>query len=43
MTEISLSTNEDVVDRNVNELDEIANQTHHDKANSGSSSSLGEF
>ena len=43
MTEFSLSTNEDVVDRNVNEFDEIADQTHHDEANSGSGSSLGEL
>ena len=39
----SLGTNENIVDRNMNQLHEIADQSHHDKTNSGSSGRLGEL
>lgn len=40
---IELGTNENVVDGDVNQLHEIADQTHSDKTNRGGSSGLSEF
>lgn len=36
-------TNKNIVDRNVNQLNKIANKSHHNKANTSSHSGLSEF